>query len=209
MPRPRDVITEQPAILFVGINPGATSGRVGHHFAGPANPFWRLLHAAGLTPVVLTAAEDGRLAEFGYGLVNLCTRPTRTAAELSRDELARGANRLRAKVRAMRPEVVALVGVTIYPVLFGRRGTPGPGAKRERLEGARVFVLPNPSGLNASFPSFAAKLRWFEQLVRYVRRGTRRPAAAVAAVAPRRTARRDRRPRRPAAAVAASSTRGP
>lgn len=164
MPRPRDILADHPRILFVGINPGRTSGRVGHHFAGPGNPFWRLLHAAGIVPVVLEAEEDGRLPEFGCALVNLCTRPTRTAAELTRAELARGAKRLRAKIRAMRPEVVALVGVTLYPVIFGRTATPGPGEKPERIEGASVFVLPNPSGLNASFPSFQAKLPWYVAL---------------------------------------------
>src|SRR5215204_3634685 len=98
MPRPRNVTMEQPKILFVGINPGATSGKVGHHFAGPANPFWRLLHAAEHVPVELRADEDQRLVEFGYALVNLCTRPTKTAAELTRAELARGRTQLIAKV---------------------------------------------------------------------------------------------------------------
>ncbi|HEY5945265.1 MAG TPA: mismatch-specific DNA-glycosylase [Kofleriaceae bacterium] len=169
MARPRDVVMERPRILFVGINPGETSGKVGHHFAGPGNPFWRLLHAAGLTPIVLRADEDSRLVEFGYGLVNLCTRPTKTAAELTRDELARGAKQLRAKVRDMQPEVVALVGVTLYPIVVRReRGAPkllpGPGPKPDIIEGARLFVVPNPSGLNASFPTFDAKLPWFRQL---------------------------------------------
>jgi double-stranded uracil-DNA glycosylase len=167
VPRPRDIITPHPRILFVGINPGTTSGRVGHHFAGPGNPFWKLLHAAGLVPVELRAEEDQRLVEWGYALVNLCSRPTRTAAELSRQELGRGRARLLAKVRALQPEVVALVGVTLYPVVFGRTQSPGAGAKPEKLAGARVFVLPNPSGLNASYPSFAAKLPWFEQLRRF------------------------------------------
>jgi TDG/mug DNA glycosylase family protein len=170
VPRPRDVIVDHPRILFVGINPGLTSGRVGHHFAGPGNPFWRLLYAAGIAAVVLRADEDHRLAEMGLALVNLCNRTTRTAAELTRRELARGVVRLRDQVRAIQPAVVALVGVTLYPVIFGRTLTPGVGAKRERLEGARVFVVPNPSGLNASFPSFAAKLRWFAALHRYAAR---------------------------------------
>jgi TDG/mug DNA glycosylase family protein len=176
MPRPRDVIAKRPRILFVGINPGATSGKLGHHFAGPGNPFWKLLHAAKLTPVELTAAEDGRLPEFGYALVNLCARPTRTAAELSRAELRRGRELLVEKVRAMKPEVVALVGITLYPLVLDLRGklaTPGPGTKPETLEAARVFVVPNPSGLNASFPTFAAKLPWFEQLRDYARSSSR------------------------------------
>ena len=168
MPRPRDIITDHPKILFVGINPGRTSGRLGHHFAGPGNPFWRLLHAAGIVPLVLRADEDQRLAEFGCALTNLCPRSTRTAAELTRNELARGATKLRAKIRAMQPEVVALLGITLAPLVLGRGVAPGPGEKTARLEGARVFVLPNPSGLNASFPGFASKLLWFEQLRDYV-----------------------------------------
>jgi TDG/mug DNA glycosylase family protein len=170
MPRPRDVICRRPRILFVGINPGATSGKVGHHFAGPGNPFWRLLHAADLVPLELAADDDHRLVEWRLALVNLCPRPTRTAAELSRAELARGAKRLIAKARAMRPEWIALVGVTLYPVLFGKTATPGPGVKPERLAGAGVFVLPNPSGLNASYPTFDAKLPWFRSLAEETRR---------------------------------------
>jgi TDG/mug DNA glycosylase family protein len=123
------------------------------------------LHAAGITPVELTAAEDGRLSEFGYALVNLCARPTKTAAELTRKELLRGRELLVEKVETMKPKVVALVGVTLYPVVFGKKpATPGPGAKRDKLANARVFVVPNPSGLNAAFPTFAAKLTWFEAL---------------------------------------------
>lgn len=167
MPRPRDVLTKRPQILFVGINPGTTSGKVGHHFAGPGNPFWKLLHAAGITPIELTAEEDGRLVEFGYALTNLCARTTKTAAELSRKELARGRELLVEKIKSMRPRVVALVGVTLYPVVFGKPATPGPGPKPDVVEGARVFVVPNPSGLNASFPTFAAKLPWFEALRDY------------------------------------------
>lgn len=181
MPRPRDVVCDRPRILFVGINPGATSGKVGHHFAGKSNPFWKLLYVSGLVPVELRADEDHRLVEWRYALVNLCARPTRTAAELKRAELERGCTLLVDKVRAMRPAILALVGVTMYPIVFGRRrGEPstdtakprsalaiGPGAKPEQLEGAHVFVLPNPSGLNATFPTFAAKLPWFEQLAAF------------------------------------------
>ena len=174
MARPRDVTMPHPKILFVGINPGATSGKVGHHFAGPANPFWKLLHAAGLVPVELAAAEDQRLVEFGYALVNLCPRPTKTAAELKRAELERGAKRLHAKVREMQPAIMALVGVTLYPIVVGKK-SDGPGAKDDVIEGARVFVVPNPSGLNASFPTFEAKLPWFQALARFA--GIGQPAA--------------------------------
>lgn len=176
MPRPRDVVTDHPHILFVGINPGAVSGKVGHHFAGPSNPFWKLLHAAGLTPVELKAEEDHRLTEWRLALVNLCARPTKVASELKRKELLNGRKELVKKVAAMKPEVVALVGVTLYPIVFARADrkapkvelVPGPGPKPQQLEGAHVFVLPNPSGLNASFPTFEAKLPWFIALREYV-----------------------------------------
>jgi TDG/mug DNA glycosylase family protein len=169
VPRLRDVSVDRPTILFVGINPGARSGKLGHHFAGPGNPFWKLLHAAGLTPIVLRPDEDQRLAEFGYALTNVCPRSTKSAAELTRAELARGAKQLRAKVRRMQPAVVALVGITIYPLVVprGDKQSPGPGPKPELIEGARLYVVPNPSGLNASFPGFDAKLAWFRALASY------------------------------------------
>lgn len=171
MPRLPDIIVDRPKILFVGINPGARSGQLGHHFAGKGNPFWRLLHAAGLTPEVIPALEDHRLASYGFALTNLAARPTRSAAELRREELARGRRQLLAKITAMQPAVVALVGVTLYPLVVGG-SLPGPGPKPDELAGARVFVVPNPSGLNASFPGFASKLVWFEQLARFA--GVRR-----------------------------------
>lgn len=167
MPRPKDVVCDHPKILFVGINPGVTSGKVGHHFAGPYNPFFELLHAARLIPVTLKAEEDQRLCEFGHALVNLCQRPTAMASELSSQELADGRVKLLKKIRAMQPKVVALVGVTLYPIVCGRGGPPGPGAKDDVLEGARVFVVPNPSGLNASFPTFADKAPWFVKLAEF------------------------------------------
>lgn len=164
----RDVLTDRPRILFVGINPGLRSEALGHHFAGPGNPFWRLLDAAGLTPVALTHDEDQRLAEFGMALTNLCPRATRSAAELRADEIERGKRRVIRKIRRMRPGVVAFVGITIYRQFFGRAASAGAGAKEEIIDGARVFVLPNPSGLNASFPGFKHKLVWFERLREFV-----------------------------------------
>jgi TDG/mug DNA glycosylase family protein len=161
--RLKDVIPAHPRLLLVGINPGARSGAVGHHFAGNGNPFWRLLHAAGLTPTLLAYTEDQRLAEHGIALTNLCPRTTRTAAELTR-----GRATLARKVALWRPPVVALLGVSLYRFYFGVPAGPGPGAKPELIAGARVFVLPNPSGLNASFPGFASKLLWFRELRRFV-----------------------------------------
>jgi double-stranded uracil-DNA glycosylase len=168
----RDVIVERPRLLLVGINPGLKSGALGHHFAGNGNPFWRLLHASRLTAVLLHYSEDQRLAELGIALTNLCPRTTRTAAELTRAEIARGHAALARKIAAWRPAVVGFVGVTLYRTYFGASAGagPGPGAKRETIAGARVFVVPNPSGLNASFPGFDDKLRWFKKLRVFVDR---------------------------------------
>jgi double-stranded uracil-DNA glycosylase len=160
----RDVVTDRPRILFVGINPGLRSEMLGRHFAGPGNPFWRLLHAARLTPVALAHEEDQRLAEFGMALTNLCSRATRSAADLRADEIERGKRAVIKKIQRLHPDVVAFVGITIYRQFFGRNGSAGPGPKTEMIDGARVFVLPNPSGLNASFPGFKHKLVWFERL---------------------------------------------
>jgi double-stranded uracil-DNA glycosylase len=164
----RDILTANPSVLFVGINPSLRSAAVGHHFAGPGNPFWRLLHAARIVPQPLSCEEGGRLAEFELALTNLCPRPTRAAAELTRAELERGRRVLARKIRRLHPRVVAFVGVGIYRDFFGRSASAGAGAKPETIFGARVFVLPNPSGLNAAFPGFRDKLVWFERLREFV-----------------------------------------
>lgn len=163
MPLP-DILPKRASILFVGINPGLGSERLGHHYSGPGNPFFKLLHASGLIPVPLTPLEDRRVVEFGLGLTNLCPRASREASELSADELEAGARALAKKVERLKPRVVALVGVTIFRTLFPGSKSRGPGLKEERLGRAAVFVLPNPSGRNAAFPGFAAKLRWFRAL---------------------------------------------
>jgi TDG/mug DNA glycosylase family protein len=162
----RDIWSPQARVLFVGINPSLRSEAAGHHFASPGNPFWRLLHASKLTPVALTPEEDGRLTEFGLGLTNLCARATRQAAELAPKELAQGQRLLERKIRLWRPAVVALVGVTLYRFLVGDKVGTGPGEKSHTLGGAPLFVLPNPSGLNASFPGFRDKQVWFDRLRR-------------------------------------------
>lgn len=160
----RDILIPDPRVLLVGINPSIRSAEAGHHFASPGNPFWKLLYAARLVPVELTADDDARLVEFGLALTNLCQRATRSAAELTRDEMNRGAARLTRTVRRVRPQIVAFVGLSIYQHYFGKTASAGAGAKPESIIDARVFVLPNPSGLNASFPGFKDKLVWFEQL---------------------------------------------
>jgi TDG/mug DNA glycosylase family protein len=157
-----------PRLLLVGINPGLRSGAVGHHFAGNGNPFWKLLHAAKLTPQLLPYEEDQRLGELGIALTNLCPRTTRTAAELTSSEIARGRRVLARKIAKLRPRVVAFVGLSLYQMFFQLPRSGGAGAKPERISDAAVFVVPNPSGLNASFPGFKQKLIWFEALREFV-----------------------------------------
>ena len=120
--------------------------------------------AAGLVPVPLTCEADGRLPEFGLALTNLCSRASRSAAELAPAEIEQGRRILARKIRRVAPQVVAFVGISIYRQFFGHAQSGGPGPKPERIDGARVFVLPNPSGLNAAFPGFKDKLVWFEKL---------------------------------------------
>ena len=164
MARLRDIVAPNLRALFVGINPGLRSWELGHNFAGKGNPFWRLLYAARLIDRPLTFAEERQLLAYGLGITNVCARASKTAAELTRAELAEGAKLLERRVRRWKPRAVVLVGLTIYQQIFGRDATPGPGAKPQRFGGAALFVVPNPSGLNASFPGFQSKLVWFEAL---------------------------------------------
>jgi TDG/mug DNA glycosylase family protein len=172
MPRLRDVVTAPGStrLLLVGINPGLKSWALGHHFAGNGNPFWRLIFSAGLVPEPLPFTEAPRLATFGIGLTNLCPRATRTAAELGAAEIARGRRVLATKIARWRPAVVAFVGVSLYQTYYALARSGGPGEKPESIAGARVFVVPNPSGLNASFPGFEDKLVWFKALRAFVDR---------------------------------------
>ncbi len=162
-----DRIGPRPRILFVGINPSLRSAEVGHHFAGPGNPFWRLLIAAGLLPAPFGFADDARLPALGLALTNIVARATRSAAELAPAEYEAGRRVLARKIGRVRPDVVAFVGVTVYRRYFGPGAAGGAGPKPERIGGARVFVVPNPSGLNAAYPGFRDKLPWYRRLARY------------------------------------------
>ncbi|HJT61727.1 MAG TPA: G/U mismatch-specific DNA glycosylase [Burkholderiales bacterium] len=146
----RDVIGPGLKVLFCGINPGLYSAATGFHFARPGNRFWPALHAAGFTPRLFHPSENERLLELGYGLTNLVNRATAAADELSPAELVAGGKILTAKVRRFRPTAVAFVGFGAYRRAFGRpKATLGRQA--EPLEGAEVWVLPSPSGLNANY----------------------------------------------------------
>jgi double-stranded uracil-DNA glycosylase len=167
LPPLRDRIRPPVRVLLVGINPGVRSSQVGHHFAGPSNRFWKLLHESGLVPEPIGFADDVRLHEWGFGLPNLIPRPTPGIDTLRAEEYVAGAKMLRRKIRRLKPEMVAFIGVTLFRSVFGRRpGQPvALGVQEERFEGARVFVLPNPSGRNANF-SYAEMLDAFTRLRR-------------------------------------------
>jgi len=139
--------------LFVGINPGIRSAAIGHHFAGYSNRFWKLLYESRLVPEALRTQDDGRLPEWGLGITNLIPRATPGIDTLRPEEYVAGTRVLRRKVLRWQPELVAFVGVTLYRIVFARRAAHpvALGLQDEDFEGARVFVLPNPSGRNANF----------------------------------------------------------
>ena len=175
-------------VLLVGINPGVRSALTDHHFAGPSNRFWQLLHESGLTSERLRFDDDTRLPEWGLGVTNLVARPTPGIDTLRPEEYVAGERILRRKVRRWRPTIVAFVGVTLYRAIFSppasQRVTLGeqdPAAVS--FEGARVFVLPNPSGRNANY-SYAEMLAAFVALAEHAARASRTSTKARAAVRP-------------------------
>jgi double-stranded uracil-DNA glycosylase len=146
------------SVLFVGINPSLRSAEVGHHFARPGNRFWPTLYAAGFTQRRLSPEDDGLLPSYGIGVVNFVSRPTRSADELTVAELRAGAAELEDTVRAWAPRLVAVVGLVAYRSAFGRPGA-SMGLQHELVGGRPVWVLPNPSGLNAHYkPADFARL---------------------------------------------------
>jgi double-stranded uracil-DNA glycosylase len=138
------------AVLFCGINPGLVTALTGHHFGRPGNRFWPVLHLAGFTPRRLLPAEQGELPALGLGITNMAPRATARADELSTEELVDGGVRLRALVERVRPRWLAVVGIGAYRTAFDApKSRLGP--QPEPLAGAHVWVLPNPSGLNAHY----------------------------------------------------------
>jgi TDG/mug DNA glycosylase family protein len=143
-----DVVAPGLRLLLVGINPGVRSAQLGTHFAHPANRFWPALHAAGITPEVWGAERQTELLRLGVGITNLVPRPSARADEVTADELREGAAQLTRKVDALTPRVVAVLGVTAYRAAFRRpRAVIGP--QPEPIGPAQLWLLPNPSGLNA------------------------------------------------------------
>jgi TDG/mug DNA glycosylase family protein len=161
-------------VLFVGINPGVRSALTGHHFAGYSNRFWKLLNDSGLVPEHITYEDDDRLPDWKLGITNLIARPSPGISDLRPAEYVDAWKVLDRKIRKYRPMVVAFVGVTLYRALLpllnvtvasSRRDVTGP--QTIELHGARVFVLPNPSGRNANF-TYAEMLEAFTELRRWV-----------------------------------------
>lgn len=143
-----DIVAPELHVLFCGINPGLYSGATGHHFARPGNRFWPALHASGFTPRRLKPAEQAELLNFGLGITNLVARATARADELTGAELREGAAILEDKIARYRPRWLAVVGITAYRTAFGRPKAT-VGRQQEHIGDTKVWVLPNPSGLNA------------------------------------------------------------
>ncbi|MBW4583189.1 MAG: G/U mismatch-specific DNA glycosylase [Tildeniella nuda ZEHNDER 1965/U140] len=150
-----DIIAPDLRVLFCGINPSLYSAVVGHHFARPGNRFWKTLQTAGFTERLYMPNEDRDLLRLGYGITNVVDRATATADQLSRDELLVGGQQLLAKVQRYRPQVLAVLGIGAYRTAFGQpKATIGRQVETlqsEALQDAIVWVLPNPSGLNAHY----------------------------------------------------------
>lgn len=142
--------------LFVGINPGLRSAETGHHYAGPANRFWNVLHQSGLMPEPWGYERDAELLGLGFGLTNIVSRPSRGISDLNAADFERGRVELRKKVRKYKPRSVVFVGLMVFDHYFGAAAGRAAaaaghrtGAQRQQLEGCPVFVVPNPSGRNA------------------------------------------------------------
>jgi TDG/mug DNA glycosylase family protein len=145
-----DVIGPGLRVLFCGINPGLMSGTLGQHFARPGNRFWKVLHLAGFTERVLAPSEQWRLVDRGLGITNLVPAASRTATDLTAAQLREGARALEQKVASLRPGYVAVLGMQAYRTAFQRPGAT-VGEQTDRLADARLWLLPNPSGLQASY----------------------------------------------------------
>jgi TDG/mug DNA glycosylase family protein len=154
----RDVITPGLRVLFCGINPGLYTAAVGHHFARPGNRFWPALFAAGFTERLLSPFEERELLKLGYGITNVVPRTTATADLLTKEEIIQGGKRLQAKVKRYRPSVVAILGLGAYRIAFNNPKAT-IGRQEEIIGDALLWVLPNPSGLNANYqPQVLAQL---------------------------------------------------
>lgn len=158
----RDVIAPDLCVLFCGINPGLYTAAVGHHFARPGNRFWPALHAGGFTDRLLSPFDERELLKSGYGITNVVMRTTASADMLTKDEIVAGGERLRAKVLRYRPKVLAVLGVGAYRTAFNKPKA-NIGRQEDQIGQTVLWVLPNPSGLNANYQA-ADLARLFREL---------------------------------------------
>jgi TDG/mug DNA glycosylase family protein len=145
-----DVIAPNLKVLFCGINPGLWSGATGHHFAKPGNRFWKTLHLAGFTERLLLPHEKNVLLENGYGITNVVERTTARADELAAEEFVAGGERLVKKIKKFKPTYLAVLGIGAYRTAFNQPKA-ALGLQNELIGQTRLWVLPNPSGLNAHY----------------------------------------------------------
>ena len=160
----RDVIAPNLRVLFSGINPGLYTAAVGHHFARPGNRFWPALYAGGFTDRVLSPFDERELLKSGYGITNVVMRATASADQLTKEEIVSGGVRLRAKVLRYRPKVLAILGMGAYRTAFDQPKAT-IGRQEDRIGDTVLWVLPNPSGLNANYqaPDLARLFRELKQ----------------------------------------------
>lgn len=161
-----DVIAFDLRVLFSGINPGLYTAAVGHHFARPGNRFWKALYEAGFTDTLLSPFAERELLKSGYGITNVVQRATASADVLTKEEIIQGGRRLAAKVRRYRPEILAILGVGAYRTAFDRPKAV-IGRQEEKIGDTMIWVLPNPSGLNANYqqPDLTRLFRQLKQEV--------------------------------------------
>ncbi len=145
-----DIIAPDLNILFSGINPSLYSAAVGHHFARPGNRFWKAIHRAGFTDRLLSPFEDRTLLDRGFGLTNLAERATARADELNAEDLSIGHQKLAEKIQHYQPKYLAVLGVSAYRIAF-KQPKAQMGLQKEPIFGTAIWVLPNPSGLNAHY----------------------------------------------------------
>jgi TDG/mug DNA glycosylase family protein len=157
----RDIIAHDLIILFVGYNPGARSAEIGHHFAGYSNRFWKLLYEAGLTPRQVKPEEDDSILKLGYGITNIVARPSRTAAEITKEEYNQGRDILKQKLAEFKPRIACYEGIGVYKEFAGRVDVACGLQPSNVIEGVLDFVVSSPSGLN--------RIPFSEQLTHYIK----------------------------------------
>ena len=145
-----DVIAKNLRVLFCGINPGLYTAAVGHHFARPGNRFWPALYNSGFTDRLLSPFDERELLNHNLGITNVVSHATASASEVTKEDFVKGGRTLRSKVRRYRPRIVAILGIEAYRKAFGRVHVE-VGEQEQTIGDARLWVLPNPSGLNASY----------------------------------------------------------